>query len=75
MDSYAKSRGVAAGSRIVHHMIPARLIGELDLAIAAERLRDRWFNRPEVTAEAIRRFLDKGGLAPPDESAVNTKRA
>lgn len=63
MDSYAHSRRVAPGSRIVHHTIPVRLIGELDLAIAGERLRDRWFNRSEVTATAIRRFLDQGGLS------------
>jgi hypothetical protein len=63
MDSYADSRRVAPGSRIVHHTIPTRLIGELDLAIASERLRDRWFNRSEVTARAIRRFLDQGGAA------------
>lgn len=63
MDSYANSRRVARGCRIVHHTIPARLIGELDLVIAAERLRDRWFNRSEVTAQAIRRFLDQGGIS------------
>jgi hypothetical protein len=39
------------------------LIGELDLAIAAERLHDRWFNRSEVTAMAIRLFLNQGGLS------------
>lgn len=63
MDSYEHSRRVAPGSRIVHHTIPARLIGELDVAIAAERVRDRWFNRSEVTATAIRRFVDQGGLS------------
>jgi len=63
MDSYAVSRRVAPGSRIVHHSMPARLIGELDLAIAAERVHDRWFNRSEVTATAIRGFLDQGGLS------------
>ena len=63
MDSYANSRRVAPGSRIVHHTIPARLIAELDLAIASERVRDRWFNRSEVIARALRRFLDQGGIS------------
>lgn len=62
MGIYADSRRVAAGHRIVHHTMPARLIAELDLVIAAERLHDRWFNRSTVTAKAIRRFLNQGGL-------------
>lgn len=61
MGIYDDSRRVATGHRIVHHTMPARLIAELDLAIAAERLHDRWFNRSAVTAMAIRRFLDQGG--------------
>lgn len=43
--------------------MPARLLGELDLAIAAERVHDRWFNRSQATAVALRRFLDHGGIA------------
>jgi metal-responsive CopG/Arc/MetJ family transcriptional regulator len=62
MDSYAPSRRIADGRRRIQLHMPAKLVVELDQAIAAEYSNNTYWSRADVVAVAVRRFLDQGGM-------------
>ena len=71
MDSYAPSCRIADGCRRIQLHMPAKLVVELDLAIAAEHADNIYWSRADTIAVAVRRFLNQGGMqlmpATPDE--------
>lgn len=51
--------------------LPERLVGELDIAVAHERMEGNWLSRSEAINQVLRRFLSQQTLSTLSDSTID----